>query len=140
MEIKYLLLAVLILLRVKIELILMYSLFLLYEFIQKNEAFRPTVPEKLDLNNLMGNKLPFQEDIDAKITKFIKENDEKSIKELYYEDVYRPLDDYFDKRTGYRQLYTNNDVSGDFIDSFKNMPSCKENPEYCYPNYDNRYM
>jgi len=150
--IELLILLILILYEVSAPYIILYCfLVLLYKYLQRRERIEPfTLPQsylktKDPVNNIMLNDLPLEEKIEVseedkkRVQNYIAKNSETSMKQLYYENIFRPVEDYFDKKNGYRQFYTIPDVSG-FIDRiYRDMPSCKDNPEYCFSYRDIRH-
>jgi len=117
----------------------------------KKQSNIPKVPMTED--NPFANNLPFIEKGDPPfildtapiqygedaLKQYIDSNENKEMKDLYYEDVFRPLEDYYDKKSAYRQFYNNPDVEGfvDFV--YGDMKSCKDTATTCFPYYDNRY-
>jgi hypothetical protein len=132
--------------------------FLYYLYFKRNTLFPGSKNEKgqeiqVTKDNPFANNLPFIEKgktpfklevpsvqySEQALKQYLDTNESKEMKDLYYEDVYRPLEDYFDKKSAYRQFYNNPDVDGfvDFV--YGNMKSCKDNGTTCFPYYDNRY-
>lgn len=63
-------------------------------------------------------------------------------RKLYYENIYRPLEDYFDTSTSFRQYYSTPSKTQD-IDNFYSflygdMTSCKANRLSCEPYFEAR--
>lgn len=108
---------------------------LVYTAMKQNEAFSsPTpLPPALSQDNPFGNTLPLEtpKDPDEEERNFFEDNQETTIRALYNENIFRPLEDYFDKRSGFRQFYRTPDVSGFINTVYRNQPSCKDDPFYC---------
>ena len=107
---------------------LVFMLFIAYMY-TRDSSITETL-STVGSTNLMQNTLPY-DDLSIPKEKIEEEDFRTRIRDLYYEDIYRPLEDYFDKKTGYRQFYQTPDVSG-FIDAvYRNQPSCKDNSLFC---------
>jgi len=105
------------------------------EFIQNKTP--ETFETSYNKGNMFMNRIPYDDITKRDITKvkqYVDENQETLMKHLYYEDIFRPLTDYFQKKSSYRQFYTTPDVSGHIEYVYKNMKSCKEDPTICFPN------
>lgn len=157
-----LLIMCIVLLEIDKKYILMIIIFIsciYFIFIQKgklNDSFTKEDDSKdiipLTKDNPFGNNLPYIEKgntpfkldfepavfSEKTLKEYINVNEEKTSRDLYYEDIYRPLEDYFDKKSAYRQFYNNPDRDGfsDFL--YGEMKSCKDRTDYCMPYYDNR--
>jgi len=112
---------------------------------------KPEIPITSD--NPFANNLPFLEKGDSPfniamdlpqfseqaLKPYLDTNENKEMRDLYYEDVYRPLEDYYDKKSAYRQFYNNPDRDGFVEFVYGDMKSCKDTATNCFPYYDNRY-
>jgi len=143
-------LLILILLEAKVEFIIGYCvLVVMYLLYKNNNKVKESFEIPISYSNLMLNDLPQTEPVakqenekDEERLKRIKEyldtNQETTLKNMYYDDVFRSSTDYFNKKSGYRQYYRTPEVSGDISSIYINKPSCKYNPEVCYPLEDTR--
>ena len=138
LQYKFIILCVLLLLEIPMLYVSIYVIYMIYsEFIQnkKTETFETTYNK----GNLFMNKIPYDDitkrDI-IKVKQYVDENQETLMKTLFYEDIFRPLTDYFEKKTSYRQFYTTPDVSGHIDCVYRDMKSCKEDPTICFPYRD----
>lgn len=133
---------VLILLEVPVKIIALF-LFCVMVYLNKEKFIQEKFSVPISNQNLMGNTSPIEPvyttETNQKLQKFLADNQQDSLRAFYYEDIFRPIEDYFNKKNGYRQFVPNPEVSGNFVDSYKNMPSCKDDPSYCFAYVDNRY-
>jgi len=141
MEIRILILFVLILLDVPLTYIGLYLIYFIYYLIIKYEINIETYDKMYNKDNIVQNKLPYvkKEFTEEQIKKYIDENQETNMRTLFYQDIFRPPEDYFSKKNPYRQFVKVPDMEGykNFI--IGEMKSCKEDPSVCFPYRDNRH-
>lgn len=127
-----------------------------YAYLQRDKlkTLRFSMEEELNPENPFNNQLPFMDENtskfkmdvessqfdESKIKMYLDTNENKDMKELYYKDIFQPLENYFQKNNGYRQFYHNPDREGftTFLFGDK-LPSCKDTASTCFPAYDNRF-
>jgi diphthamide biosynthesis methyltransferase len=128
MEIRILILFVLILLDVPLTYIGLYLIYFIYYLIIKYEINIETYDKMYNKDNIVQNKLPYvkKEFTEEQIKKYIDENQETNMRTLFYQDIFRPPEDYFSKKNPYRQFVKVPDMEGykNFI--IGEMKSCKE--------------
>jgi hypothetical protein len=141
MEIRFLILFILILLNIQLTYIGIYIIYLIYYLIIKYEINIETYNKMHNKDNIVHNTLPYvkQEFTEEQIKKYINENQETNMKSLFYQDIFRPPEDYFSKKNSYRQFIKVPDMDGykNFI--IGEMKSCKEDASVCFPYRDNRH-
>lgn len=96
-------------------------------------------------DNPFGNSLPLsttESEVVVKTDKKPSETKMNTIRDLFYENVLRPIDDYFDTKTSYRQFYTLPSRAQDMTDFinylYSDMTSCKSDRLACSPYYESR--
>jgi len=98
-------------------------------YVAYQETRKPVVP----IENPMDNRLAYDG-----FKTFVDKYSRMSAKEIYYDDIHRPLEDYFETQDAYRNFYSQPKHSREEYQEFlygSTVPSCKDRQEDCFPNY-----